>query len=206
LQFRRWAKIEYGTNAGSVRFPVLQGPGTLVGKKRKNPAETKPEPAQKARFTGVSSIDLRIIECLQSDARMTVSKIAAAIEEPESTVRNRLNKLIDTKTIEFATLVDPLKFGYQIWAIIEIQVATQNIRSVAKSVAEIPEVYFVGITTGGREIFANAIFRSNEELLDFLDGPLARIPGIIRTSTSNILQLVKRKMTLTDVHKQLNES
>jgi len=78
---------------------------------------------------------------------------------------------------------------------IEIQAELPKVRSVAHRLAALPEVYFVGISTGNYDVFASAVFRSNEELLDFITGRLARIPGIVRTSTSSILRLVKRSLT-----------
>jgi Lrp/AsnC family transcriptional regulator, regulator for asnA, asnC and gidA len=139
--------------------------------------------------------DIRIIQCLTKDARSSIAKIAEQLEIPESTVRHRVNRLVRGGVIEFAVMTNPLHLGYGSWAIIEIQVELKKIRAVARRLARIPEVYFVGITTGGYDLLVGAVFRSNEELLDFVTGRLAHIPGIIRTSTSSVLELVKRNMT-----------
>ncbi|HZT18901.1 MAG TPA: Lrp/AsnC ligand binding domain-containing protein, partial [Dongiaceae bacterium] len=58
-----------------------------------------------------------------------------------------------------------------------------------------PEVYFVGITTGNYDILVGAVFRSNDEMLEFITAYLPRIPGITRTSTSTVLDVVKRFLT-----------
>ncbi|MBI4240962.1 MAG: Lrp/AsnC ligand binding domain-containing protein, partial [Candidatus Rokubacteria bacterium] len=71
----------------------------------------------------------------------------------------------------------------------------RKIRAVAQRLAAAPEVYFVGITTGGYDVLAAAVFRSNDELLDFITRRLSGIPGIVRTSTSSVLHVVKRTMT-----------
>jgi Lrp/AsnC family transcriptional regulator for asnA, asnC and gidA len=139
--------------------------------------------------------DVRIIQYLQDDARAAVAKVAAKLKMPESTVRHRLNRLIGNGIIDFAAVADPLKLGYQLWVIIEIQVEISKVRTVAQRLASAPEVNFVGITTGAYDILAAALFRSNEELLDFTTVRLASIPGIIRTSTSSVLQLVKRAVS-----------
>jgi Lrp/AsnC family transcriptional regulator for asnA, asnC and gidA len=139
--------------------------------------------------------DLGIIRCLNDDPRSSVAKIAAHLRMPESTVRHRLSRLIRHRIIEFTAVANPLQLGYQIWAIIEIQADLRKMRAVAQQLAAAPEVYFVGLTTGGYDILAGAVFRSNDELLEFMTGALARIPGIIRTSTSSVLQVVKRSLT-----------
>lgn len=139
--------------------------------------------------------DIRIIQCLTKDARSSIAKVAEELEIPESTVRHRVNRLVRSGVIEFAVMTNPLRLGYGSWAIIEVQAELKKIRAVARRLASIPEVYFVGITTGGYDLLVGAVFRSNEELLDFVTGRLAHIPGIIRTSTSSVLELVKRNMT-----------
>jgi len=114
---------------------------------------------------------------------------------PESTVRHRLNRMTRLGIIEFTALTNPLHLGYQIWAIMEIQAALPKIRSVAQQLAAAPHVNFVGITTGSYDILAAAVFRSNRELLDFITNRVSKIPGIIRTSTSSVLEVVKRTMS-----------
>ena len=139
--------------------------------------------------------DVQIIRCLNEDARSPVAKIAEQLRMPESTVRHRLNRLIRQGLVEFTAVPNPLHLGYQIWAIIEIQAELSKIRAVAQRLAAASEVYFVGITTGGYDILTGAVFRSNDELLDFMTQSLARIPGIIHTSTSSVLEVVKRSLT-----------
>jgi Lrp/AsnC family transcriptional regulator for asnA, asnC and gidA len=143
----------------------------------------------------LASVDVSIIRCLHGDARRSAASIAGELGIPESTVRHRLNRLVRRGIVEFATLTNPLQLGYQIWAIIEVQAELRKIRPVAQQLAAAPEVYFVGITTGGYDVLAAAVFRSNDELLDFITRRLSGIPGIVRTSTSSVLQVVKRTMT-----------
>lgn len=142
----------------------------------------------------LAPLDIRIIRCLHSDARRSVASIASQLGVPESTVRHRLNRLVRRGIVEFAALTNPLQLGYQIWAIIEVQAELRKIRAVAQRLATTPEVYFVGITTGGYDVLAAAVFRSNEDLLDFITRRLSGIPGIVRTSTSSVLEVVKRTM------------
>jgi Lrp/AsnC family transcriptional regulator for asnA, asnC and gidA len=140
-------------------------------------------------------LDVEIIRSLQGDPRGSVAKIAGRLGVPESTVRHRLNRLVRRGLIEFTVMTNPLRLGYQIWAIVEIQAEMPKIRAVAKSLAGAPEVYFVGITTGGYDVLAAAVFRSNQELLDFITRRLSRVPGIVRTTTSSVLEVVKRTPT-----------
>ena len=145
----------------------------------------------------ITPVDVGIIESLSHDARKSFARIAQELRVPESTVRHRLHRLVQHGVLDFAAVANPLRLGYQTWAIIEIQAEPSRTRAVAQRLAKVPEVYFVGITTGRCDIFAGAVFRSNAEMLDFLTGPLAKIPGITRTSTSTVLDIVKRALTLS---------
>jgi Lrp/AsnC family transcriptional regulator, regulator for asnA, asnC and gidA len=143
----------------------------------------------------LAPIDIRIIQCLHESARSPGSRIATKLGLPESTVRHRLNRLVRLGIIEFAAVVNPLQLGYQIWAQFHLEVQLPKIRAVAQQLARLPPVYFVGITAGGYDVLVGAVFASNAEILNFMAGPMARIPGIMKVSTSSILEVVKRIMT-----------
>ena len=156
--------------------------------------------AMRRRTTGTTmalgALDLDIIRCLQDDARSSFARIAGRLRVPESTVRHRLNRLVKDGVVEFATLTNPLHMGYQVWVLIDIQTELRRTRAVAERIAAAPEVYWVGITTGTHDLHVGAVFRSNEELLDFVTRRLSKIPGIVRASTSSILELIKRGYTI----------
>ena len=145
----------------------------------------------------ITRVDVGIIGSLQTDARKSFVKIAEELHVPESTIRHRLNRLIRHGVLELAAVTNPLQMGYQIWALIEIQSEPARVRAVARQLARSSEVYFVGIITGRDDIFAGAVFRSNEELLDFLTTRLAKIDGIRHTSTATVLEVVKRTLALS---------
>jgi Lrp/AsnC family transcriptional regulator for asnA, asnC and gidA len=138
------------------------------------------------------SDDVRIVQYLQKEPRSSVGRIASQLAMAESTVRRRLNRLVKNGVVQFATITNPLQFGYQIWVIFQLRTNISRARSVAQRLAAAPELYFVGVTTGNHDVFAAGVFRSNKELLDFITRRLARVPGVIYTSTSNILELNKR--------------
>ena len=136
--------------------------------------------------------DLGIIHRLHRDPRSSIARVAKDLGVPNSTVRHRLNRLVRRQAIEFSVVSNPLQFGFQIWAIIEIKTALPRIREVARRLAEASEVYFVAIMAGGYDINVAAVFRSNAELLDFVTHRLSKIPGIVSTSTATVLELCKR--------------
>jgi Lrp/AsnC family transcriptional regulator for asnA, asnC and gidA len=139
--------------------------------------------------------DRAIIGCLLKDARASVTAIARELRMGESTVRNRLRKLVDDGIVSFALITNPLQFGFQVWAMLEIQVQPSRIREVAEILGQEPRIHLVGIMSGSYDIYAGATLRSNEELVDLITRRLSQIPGIIRISTSTMLEMVKRSVS-----------
>jgi Lrp/AsnC family transcriptional regulator for asnA, asnC and gidA len=153
----------------------------------------------------LTPMDLSIMRALQEDPRRTVANIAQRLRAPASTVRHRLNRLIKHTIIEFSVVTNPLQLGYRVWALIEIQAELAQVQALARRLAAEPEVSFVAVTTGGYDILIAAVFRSNEELYAFMTGHVSKLPGIIRTSTSTVLDLVKRTLAFR-VPDQLGDS
>jgi Lrp/AsnC family transcriptional regulator, regulator for asnA, asnC and gidA len=143
----------------------------------------------------LSEADVKIIQCLQKDARSSVARIAKILRMPTSSVRHRLQKLVKDGVIKFDAMTNPLLLGYQVWVNIEIQVELTKLDSVARQLARDPEVYLVYIMTGRYDILVGAVFRTNEDFRKFITGKLPKIPGIKRVSSSNVLELVKRSMS-----------
>lgn len=140
----------------------------------------------------VDALDAKIIRLLQKDGRLPNTEIARRLGVAEATVRNRIERLLHDRVIQVGAWADPLKIGYQTYAMIEIQVKPPYIVKVAERLAQMPEFYFVGICTGAFDIYAGAVVRSVYDMYELTTRRLAHVPGIVRTSTSSIIRLVKR--------------
>ncbi|PYM66709.1 MAG: transcriptional regulator [Candidatus Rokuibacteriota bacterium] len=142
----------------------------------------------------LDELDAGIIRILQRDSRVANTEIARRLAVTEGTVRNRIDRLVRHGVIQFGVWADPLKLGYQNYAIIEIHVNEPDIEKVADRLARFPEIFFLGICTGNFDISAAAVFRSNDHLYQVMT-QLRQVPGIERTSTASVIRLVKREYT-----------
>ena len=133
---------------------------------------------------------------LQVDGRQPNTELARRLGVAEGTVRRRLARLRRENVVQIGAWVDPLKIGYQIYAHIEIRVRLAAIERVAREVARLPEIFFVGICTGAFDIFAAGLFVSNQHMDEFITRRLSRVPGIEGTSTSSVIRVVKRDYRL----------
>ena len=141
----------------------------------------------------LDELDAKIVSVLHADGRTTNTEVARRLGCAEATVRKRVARLLDDGVMQFQAWVDPLKVGYEVYAIIQIQVSPPSIEAVAETLGKLPEIAFLGVCTGDFDIFAAAVFRSNADLYDFLTKRLSGVPGIIRTATSSMIRLVKRE-------------
>jgi len=142
--------------------------------------------------TLIDPTDARIIALVQRDGRLPNTAIAKAVGLSEAAVRKRLDRLVREEVIHFRAHADPLKIGFQIWAIIEVQTVPHLTTRVAEQIAELPGVIVVGLVTGNFDVYAVGLFRSTEEFNTFIIDRLRKIPGITHTTTSYITKAIKR--------------
>lgn len=134
----------------------------------------------------------QIILLLQQDGRMSHVDIANAIGVTEATVRRKLHRLIDDGIIKLAAVANPFAIGFTVPAIVGLKVEPAKVVEIAETLARMPVVRYVAITTGNYDIIVEGYFRGNEELSRFLLEDLRKVDGIVDTQTSLLLRLVKQ--------------
>lgn len=141
----------------------------------------------------LDDLDTKIVTVLHANGRMTNTAMARRLGVTEATVRKRVARLLKNQVVQFQAWVDPLKIGFQVYSIIDIQVEPREVERVAERLSRFPEIAFLGIRTGAFDIFAAAVFRSNDHLYSFLTRRLNRVPGVRHSETANIMRIVKRE-------------
>ncbi len=136
-------------------------------------------------------LDRRIIGLLQQDGRRPNTEIAQLLGVTETTVRKRIGRLVSEQLIKVVAVPSPEVVGGTMSAIIGITADMKYLRSVGRALEALPQTRYVGYSTGPYDILIEVFFRSHEELLDLISARLARIPGIVKTDTSMILEVAK---------------
>ena len=72
-----------------------------------------------------------------------------------------------------------------------LEVEAGRVQEVANLVAGKPEVGYVGLTTGDRDISIQLFAASVESLYDFVTDELGRIPGVVRHRRLSFPKLLK---------------
>lgn len=139
----------------------------------------------------LDSVDKQIIRLLQEDGRRSNVEIARRIGVAEATVRKRLERLLAEGVIQIVAIPDPAKVGFPTSTVIGLQVDLGKVGEIGDRLAQMEEVRSVKYTTGEYDIVVEALFQSDEQLLEFLTNELASIPGVRRAATSHVLKVVK---------------
>lgn len=147
-------------------------------------------------YNSVDSLDLALIRELEIDARQSGLELAAKLNTSPTTVRRRLQRLQNEAIIRIATIPDPLPLGYATQVTIVINVNAGKVDAVADELARYRNIQYVVVTTGRYDIFAWGVFRSQEELYDFVRTGLGSIPDLASAETMTSLKTVKSSWAL----------
>jgi Lrp/AsnC family transcriptional regulator, regulator for asnA, asnC and gidA len=142
-------------------------------------------------MTRIAEIDLRIIRLLLADGSLTNAAIAEQLQTSEPTVRRRRTRLEQDGFIRLVGAVNPLKLGFNVVVIIGVHVLSSRIAAVEAELEKLPEIHFLGLTTGGYDLMLEAWLRSAEDIVRFTTQSLASIDGIVRTDVFQFLRLSK---------------
>jgi DNA-binding Lrp family transcriptional regulator len=144
----------------------------------------------------IDEIDLSILKELQEDSKTSYRDIAKRLGLSVGTVHNRVKKMTDLGVIKnFAALLDPEKLGFDLTAVILMQVDGGHIVEVEKIIAKSRSVIEVYDTTGDFDIVVVVKFRTREELNTFIKDTL-KMPYVRRSVTSIVLNVVKEDIRL----------
>jgi Lrp/AsnC family transcriptional regulator, regulator for asnA, asnC and gidA len=139
----------------------------------------------------LDDLDFSILSFLQQDGRMSFTVIAEKLNVSIGTVRTRFNKLITDGTINVIGRVDPDKVGFHSYAHIAVFVRPATLKeAVAKSIATLPEVSFLAMTSGDYDLEVDVMCRDNDHLVQFVN-EISQIEGVYQTKTTIYFKVYK---------------
>ena len=142
-------------------------------------------------MTTLNPLDEKLVHRLGEDARQSSERLAKQLNVSPATVRRRLRKLIGSGVIRVVAVADPVKAGFPLTAVISFDIAHEKLETAVQKLAGYPAIKWVAATTGRFDVMAQAVFRSTEELSDFVQRELVNIEGLRDTETSICLQVKK---------------
>jgi DNA-binding Lrp family transcriptional regulator len=149
----------------------------------------------------IDDVDLQIAALLQEDSRLSFNKIASKLGISVGTAYNRVKNLEATGVLKgYTVVIDPVKLGYGLTAIIMIQVEGDHLTEVENEIAKIANVFAVYDITGDYDVAIVTRFKDRSGLNDFVKSLLAA-PHVKRTVTNLALNIIKE-----DLQVKLNDA
>lgn len=143
-------------------------------------------------FMRLDPIDQKIISMLQEDGRRSYSEIAEETQRTEVTIRRRVKRLLDEGYIKrFTVILDPMKMGLKIRAIIRVKTVMKEATVISKEVQsfdEVDEAYFLDGACG---IMLKVTVDDLAKLREFLELKLGKVPGVGEIETCIVLEDIK---------------
>ncbi len=141
----------------------------------------------------IDDLDISIVKELQEDARKSYREIADKLNVAEGTVYNRVNKLRDLGVIKrFIPDVDFSKLGYDLTAVIGVEVEGGHLPEIEEQIAKEPNTTAVYDVTGDYDAIIVAKFKDRESLNDFVKKALS-IEHVKHTYTMLVLNVMKEQ-------------
>ena len=139
----------------------------------------------------IDDIDLRILSLLQEDCRLSFNKIAIKLGISVGTAFNRVKSLKKKAILKgYTAIVDSVKLGYSITAIIMIQSEGTHFTDIESEIAKTANVVAVYDITGDYDAVVIAKFKDRASLSVFIKNLLS-VPYIKRTVTNIALNIIK---------------
>lgn len=135
--------------------------------------------------------DLFILGYLQENGKRSYSEIARFLDISEGTVRSRINKMLKNDVFEFIIHTNPNKVGLKVQAIIGLSTKLGKQEDIAECLNSYSEVRFIGAFSGKHDLIIQAYFRSNEDLVKFVNMELSQIDGILNADVNIELKQYK---------------
>ena len=150
-----------------------------------------PAPNLASERLQLDELDIQIVQILHKDGRMAFTEIAKQVGVSEATIRNRVQRLLESNAIKIQAYLNPDKLGFKNIALIQLKLTDLIAgQQVAQDLTTLDSVSYVAFVTGDYDLFLEVTYDTNETLLNFLTELRAK-PEITDTSTITVLKLLK---------------
>ncbi len=134
--------------------------------------------------------DLKIIAALQLDGRASFADLARDIDLSPAAIRLRVNRLLESGTLDIVAVTDPLRIGFTMQAMIGLK-AVGDVEVLSEMIAALEPVTYVVLTAGRFDLLVEVLCTDSDHLLEVI-GQLRAIEGVSSTETFTYLRLTKQ--------------
>ena len=148
----------------------------------------------------LDELDLKILDGLAHDARTSNRKIAAELGITEGTVRSRIKRMEAEGLVRITAMTNIARLRNPILAYIWVEVErSAQCDELAKQLAAVPEIGFVGKMLGRFDLLAITLVQNHAELAAFLHRRISGLRGVLRTECSLGVNFVKHDYRMSRI-------
>ena len=147
----------------------------------------------------LDNVDLQILDLMQANARISNADLARELGMAPSAILERVKKLEQKKVIrQYFTSIDPNAVQQKLLAFIFIKSKEgfTCCTDIAQELANLPEVQEVHHIAGEDCFLVKVRTADSASLMAFMRNSLQRIPNILSTKTTIVLETVKEQQQL----------
>ena len=144
--------------------------------------------------------DVRLLECLQANARLTNVELSEQVALSPSQCLRRVRRLEEAGLLRgYAALLDRERVGLGVMAFVSVSLETQRehpTEAFNKAVQEIPEILECLAVSGEADYLLRVVAVDLKAFSDFLMHRLLRLPMVANVRSSILLDEVKSTTAL----------
>ncbi|MFX1314654.1 MAG: Lrp/AsnC family transcriptional regulator [Promethearchaeota archaeon] len=136
-------------------------------------------------------VDLKILELLKEDGRMSYNDISENVGKTEATVRRRVKKLIDEGVIKKFTIDYNIDSKPKTRATVKIEPDFKEIKNTLKELIGIEEITDIWRLSGDCGLFIKVEIPSIEQFNPLIEEKISQIKGVKIVETCFITDVIK---------------
>lgn len=148
------------------------------------------------RRLGLTGGDHRLMAVLREDGRTPLAQLAKTTQWSQTTIRRRMDELVDAGVLYFDIDFDPALLGLRFQALLWLSVAPVRLHEIGTLLAQHPEVAYVAATTGSTNLLASVVCSSVHDLYEYITRRIAVLPAVTHLETAPVVRTVKNAVTM----------
>jgi len=136
-------------------------------------------------------VDLKILELLKENSRMSFNNISESVKKTEATVRRRVKKLVDEGIIKRFTVEYDIDSKQKIYATIKIEPDFKEIKRIVKELSTIEEISNIWRLSGDCGLLLKVDIDSIDKFNPLIEEKISQITGIKIIETCFITDIIK---------------
>lgn len=136
-------------------------------------------------------VDLKILELLKDNSRMSFNEISQSVGKTEATVRRRVKKLTEEGVIRKFTIDYAVDNKPRTRATVKVEPDFKEIKRILKELLEIEEITNIWRLSGDCGLFMKVEIPSIEQFNPLIEEKISQIKGVKIVETCFITDVIK---------------